>query len=80
LTARTDDAPVAPGLGQALTIAGALDVAASQWGERVAIVDGEQRYAYAELRQRALRAAGAFTGLGVRKGDRVAICLPNGMD
>jgi acyl-CoA synthetase (AMP-forming)/AMP-acid ligase II len=80
LTARTDDAPVAPGLGQALTIAGALDVAASRWGERVAIVDGDQRCAYAELRQRALRAAGAFTGLGVRKGDRVAICLPNGMD
>ena len=80
MTARTDDAPVAPGLGQALTIAGALDVAASRWGERVAIVDGDQRCAYAELRQRALRAAGAFTGLGVRKGDRVAICLPNGMD
>ncbi|HEX3514404.1 MAG TPA: AMP-binding protein [Trebonia sp.] len=83
MTARTDDAnePVAKAdPGQALTIAGALDVAALRWGERVAIVEGDQRYAYAELRQRALRAAGAFTGLGVRKGDRVAICLPNGMD
>jgi acyl-CoA synthetase (AMP-forming)/AMP-acid ligase II len=83
LTTRTDDAhkPAAKAdPGQALTIAGALDVAASRWGERIAIVDGDQRYAYAELRQRALRAAGAFTGLGVRKGDRVALCLPNGMD
>jgi fatty-acyl-CoA synthase len=89
LTARTGDAnkPAAPDFpggtadpGRALTIAGALDVAASRWGERVAIVEGDQRYAYAELRQRALRAAGAFTGLGIRKGDRVAICLPNGMD
>lgn len=83
MTALSEDAnkPVAKaGPGQALTIAGALDVAALRWGERVVIVEGNQRYAYAELRQRALRAAGAFTGLGVRKGDRVAICLPNGMD
>ena len=83
MTARTDDAnkPAAKaGPGPALTIAGALDVAALRWGERVAIVEGDQRYTYAELRQRALRAAAAFTGLGVRKGDRVAICLPNGMD
>jgi acyl-CoA synthetase (AMP-forming)/AMP-acid ligase II len=89
LTALSDDAnkPIAPdfpggtpGPGKALTIAGALDVAAQRWGERIVIVEGDQRYAYAELRQRALRAAGAFTRLGVRKGDRVAICLPNGMD
>ena len=72
MTALTDDA--------ALTIAGALDVAAERWGDRIAIVDGDHRYAYAELRQRALHAANGFSGLGVRKGDRVAICLPNGMD
>jgi acyl-CoA synthetase (AMP-forming)/AMP-acid ligase II len=83
LTALTDDAdkPAATAEpGQALTIAGALDVAAGRWGERIAIVDGEYRYAYAELRRRALRAAGGFTALGVRKGDRVAVCLPNGMN
>ncbi len=83
MTARTDDAnkPAATaGPGQALTIASALDVAARRWGERTAVVDGDQRYAYAELRQRALRAANGLAGLGVRKGDRVAICLPNGMD
>ena len=89
MTALSDDAnkPIAPdfpggtpGPGKALTIAGALDVAAQRWGERIVIVEGDQRYAYAEQRQRALRAAGAFTRLGVRKGDRVAVCLPNGMD
>jgi acyl-CoA synthetase (AMP-forming)/AMP-acid ligase II len=66
--------------GQALTIAGALDVAASRWSELAAIVDGDHRCSYAELRSRALRAASGLTGLGVRKGDRVAICLPNGLD
>ena len=83
MTTVTDDAnkPMASAdSGQALTIAGALDVAARQWGERIAIVDGDHRYAYAVLRLRALRAASGFTGLEVRKGDRVAICLPNGMD
>jgi fatty-acyl-CoA synthase len=64
----------------ALTIAGALDIAASRWSERIAIVDGNHRHSYAELRSRALQAASGLTGLGVRKGDRVALCLPNGLD
>jgi acyl-CoA synthetase (AMP-forming)/AMP-acid ligase II len=66
--------------GRVRTIADALDVAASRWGERTAIVDGSDRYSYADLRLQALHVAGGLTGLGVRKGDRVAICLPNGMD
>jgi fatty-acyl-CoA synthase len=66
--------------GRALTITGALDVAATRWGERTAVVDGSQRYTYRELRRRALKAASGLAGLGVRKGDRVAICLPNGVD
>jgi acyl-CoA synthetase (AMP-forming)/AMP-acid ligase II len=66
--------------GQVLTIADALDVTAGRWGKRTAIVDGDHRYSYGELRLRALQAAGGLARLGVRKGDRVAICLPNGMD
>jgi acyl-CoA synthetase (AMP-forming)/AMP-acid ligase II len=83
LTTLADDANklvAEAGAGRVLTIAGALDVAARRWGERIAIVDGEHRYTYAELRLRSLRAASGLRGLGVRKGDRVAICLPNGMD
>jgi fatty-acyl-CoA synthase len=64
----------------ALTIADALEVAARKWGQRTAIVDGDDRYTYSELRERSLRAASGLAGIGVRKGDRVALCLPNGID
>ena len=64
----------------ALTIGDVLESAARKWGERIAIVDGDHRCTYTELRLRALKAANGFAGLGIRKGDRVAICLPNGMD
>ena len=64
----------------ALTIGDVLESAARKWGERIAIVDGDHRCTYAELRLRALKAANGFAWLGIRKGDRVAICLPNGMD
>ena len=66
--------------GKAVTIACALDIAASQWSERIAVIDGDDRCSYAELRSRALQAASGLADLGVGKGDRVAICLPNGLD
>lgn len=78
MTAVSDDAEKS--MVSVLTIADALDVAAGRWGERIAIVDDGQRYSYGELRLRALAAAGGLAALGVGKGDRVAICLPNGMD
>lgn len=64
----------------ALTIADALEVAVRSRGQRIAIVDGDDRYSYRELRKRSLRAARGLAGMGVRKGDRVALCLPNGID
>jgi fatty-acyl-CoA synthase len=64
----------------ALITSDVLDISAAAWGERAAIVDGEHRCTYAELRRRALDVAGGFAGLGVRKGDRVAIWLPNALD
>ena len=64
----------------ALTIGDVLESAARKWGERIAIVDGDHRCTYTELRLQALKAASGFAGLGIRKGDRIAICLPNGMD
>src|SRR4051812_38442800 len=44
-----------------------------------AIVEvGGERLTYAELWDRAARVAGGLRALGVRRGDRVAIHLPNG--
>ncbi|MGW6144854.1 class I adenylate-forming enzyme family protein [Streptomyces sp. NPDC055140] len=71
----------APGRGDPIsTIGDVLDSASANWAERVALVDGEHRCTYGELQRRARNAAGAFIELGVRKGDRVALCLPNGLD
>jgi fatty-acyl-CoA synthase len=63
-----------------LTTPDVLDSSAGRWAERVAIVDGERRCTYGELRRRALTAAGGFLELGVRKGDRVALCMPNRLE
>ena len=64
----------------AWTLADVLEYAAARWGERVALVDGERRCTYAELRGRARDAAGGFARIGIRKGDRVAIWLPNSLE
>ena len=64
----------------ALTIRDVLESAARKWGERTAIVDGEYRCTYGELHLQALKVAGGLAGLGVSKGDRVAVCLPNRLE
>jgi acyl-coenzyme A synthetase/AMP-(fatty) acid ligase/rubrerythrin len=45
-----------------------------------AIVCGEQRLSYGELRDRVARAAAVWQARGLRRGDRVAIKLPDGID
>ena len=42
------------------------------------LVTRENRYTYKQLRERAEQSAGAMQALGIGKGDRVAILLPNG--
>ena len=50
-------------------------------GERTAIVLAEDgtRVSYASLREQARDVADAFAGLGIARGDRVAMALPNGL-
>jgi acyl-CoA synthetase (AMP-forming)/AMP-acid ligase II len=48
--------------------------------EAVVETGGGPRLGYTELWDRAARVAGGLRGLGVRRGDRVAIRLPNGVD
>ena len=40
---------------------------------RVAVVDGERRLTFRELEARVRRLVGALKGLGLRRGDRVAV-------
>jgi acyl-CoA synthetase (AMP-forming)/AMP-acid ligase II len=50
---------------------------ADRFGDAEAVVEGDLRLTFGELADRVLRAAGAFAGAGVAKGDRVAIWAPN---
>ncbi|MET9532626.1 MULTISPECIES: acyl--CoA ligase family protein [unclassified Streptomyces] len=51
--------------------------AAKVFADRLAVVDGDLRYSYAELWERAQALAGVLAGHGVRPGDRVAVLAPN---
>ncbi|OCB25084.1 fatty acid--CoA ligase [Mycobacterium malmoense] len=51
--------------------------AADRFGGAEAVVDGPLRLTFTEVVERIRCAAGAFAGLGVDKGDRVAIWAPN---
>jgi HIP---CoA ligase len=48
-----------------------------RFGDAEAVVDGDLRLTYVELVDRVRRAAGAVAGLGIDKGDRIAIWAPN---
>ena len=60
-----------------LTPVSFLERSASAFPERTAVVDGERRLTWAELRERARRLAVALQEAGIGKGDRVAFLAPN---
>jgi long-subunit acyl-CoA synthetase (AMP-forming) len=51
--------------------------AARRWPDRIALIDGERRWSFRELYERATRLARAFAGVGLRPGDRVAVVQEN---
>ena len=59
------------------TLGGILDRVAAQFPEREAIVSGQQRINYATLIDKVNSLAGALLGMGVKKGDKVAIWMSN---
>ena len=71
--------PVSVGT-DSLTVDGLLDRAAADWGELTAVVDGTRRTTYRELAARCRDVAGGLAALGVSKGDRVAIWMPNRLE
>ncbi|UGQ14033.1 acyl--CoA ligase [Yinghuangia sp. ASG 101] len=63
-----------------MTIAKVLDTALASRPHATAVEAASGSWSYADLDDRARRAAGALWSLGVRPGDRVAACLPNDLD
>jgi HIP---CoA ligase len=59
------------------TIPEALDEAAERFGSLEAVVDGDVRLTFADLKAEADRIAKALIGSGIRPGDRVAVWAPN---
>jgi 2,3-dihydroxybenzoate-AMP ligase len=57
---------------------GLADLVLGGHGERVALVEGDRRVTYAELRAGTERLAARLTGLGLGPRDRVVVQLPNG--
>src|SRR5262245_8237578 len=62
---------------ESIWIPNQLARSAAQFPERTALIFQNARLSYAELDVEVDRLAAALSGLGVRRGDRVAIQLPN---
>ncbi|NNV08558.1 hypothetical protein ETC03_20425 [Geobacillus sp. MMMUD3] len=54
-----------------------VDHATTRYGEKTALIDGEHVLSFVEVNERFLRLAERLRGLGVQKGDAVAVQLPN---
>ena len=59
------------------TIPALLEDAAERFGGTAALVDGELRLSFAELRDRVREMAAALAGWGLAPGDRVGVWGPN---
>ena len=60
-----------------MNLARSLEYAAERHPEREAVVDGEVRLTFADLRKRAARLAGRLGDLGLERGERLAAVLRN---
>ena len=60
------------------TFADPIHAALSIAPQKLAVVDGDTRLTFAELHERCQKLAGGLAGLGLGKGDRVAILAGNG--
>ncbi len=60
-----------------LTPTAFLRRSATVFADRIAVIDGDRRYTYAEFLDRAQRLAGALHAAGIANGARVAVLAPN---
>jgi 2,3-dihydroxybenzoate-AMP ligase len=70
----------AEGLWEGLTVGEMFAQRAARWPDKVALVQGERRWTYSELLARSKDLAARFAGLGLQRGDRVLMQLPNSVD
>ncbi|MCU1647647.1 MAG: long-chain fatty acid--CoA ligase [Nocardia sp.] len=59
------------------TLPDVLDRACTYYSTAIAIIDGERSIAYRELQEWRNRVANGLVGLGLQKGERVGLLLPN---
>ncbi|ANN15974.1 2,3-dihydroxybenzoate-AMP ligase [Amycolatopsis orientalis] len=59
------------------TLGTLLDDGVRRWPTRTAVVDGDRRWTYAELNEKAIRLAAGLRARGIGHGDRVLVHLPN---
>ena len=62
---------------EALTPTAFLKRSATVFGDRIAVIDGDKKFTYAQFYERAQRLAGALRLLGVKNGERAAVLTPN---
>ncbi len=60
-----------------MNIANPIEIQAFQRPDKTAVVFGDRAYSYGAMNARANRVANALKSLGIQKGDRVAMWLPN---
>lgn len=60
-----------------LNVGGLFRFRAQYFGDRIALENDERRYSYAELNERVNRLANVLAGLGVVRGERVAVLSEN---
>lgn len=60
------------------TFADPIRTAVRMAADKVGVIDGDATFTFRELHDRCARLAGALSGLGLNKGDRVAILAANG--
>ena len=60
-----------------LLLGDVVDRAARLWGDRCALIFGDQRYSYNELSKKVDEVAKGLISLGVKKGDHVAVWMTN---
>jgi fatty-acyl-CoA synthase len=62
---------------EALTPTSFLSRSGRVYADRIAVIDGDRRFTYAEFLDRSLRLGGALRGMGIGEGSRVAVLAPN---